>query len=202
MNLFAVVPVKPLATGKSRLAGVLSEAERVRLNRRFLDHVLAVTGETPGAARTIVVSRDSAVLALAAERGAHAVEEPGERGLNAALHAARAAAVLQGAEALLVVPTDLPLLRAADIDAMAGQLESRRPTMLIAPDRAGTGTNALLLAPPGALDFAFGPDSLAAHLAAARDAGLASSVVHLGNLSFDVDTPEDYRRLCEIEAGD
>jgi 2-phospho-L-lactate guanylyltransferase len=159
-----------------------------------------VTGETPGAARTVVVSRDSRVLALAAARGAHPVEEPGDRGLNAALHAARAAAVQHGAEALLVVPTDLPLLCAADIDALAGQIESRRPMMLIAPDRAGTGTNALLLAPPGALDFAFGPDSLAAHLAAARDAGLASSVVHLGNLSFDVDTPDDYRRLCEIEA--
>ena len=151
--------------------------------------------EVPGAAQTIVVSRDDDVLAEAAACGAQPVPEPGDGGLNAALYAGRAAALLQGAEAILVLPVDLPLLSADEVRALIAPTGDR-PSVRIAPDERGTGTNALLLAPPGGMDFHFGPNSFSAHIEAAREAGLASSIVHIGNISFDVDTPDDYARLC------
>ncbi len=198
MNIFAIIPVKPLAEGKSRLSGVLSDAERRSLNVDFLRRTLAVTAEIPGAAHTIVVSADADVLAAAAAHGAEPVPEPDGGGLNAALSAGRAHAVSLGAEAMLVLPVDLPLLSAADVGALiAAPVE--RPSARIAPDERGAGTNALFLAPCDGMDFHFGPNSFNAHIEAARDAGLASSIVHVGRVSFDVDTPEDYARLCAME---
>lgn len=195
---FVIVPVKPLAEGKSRLDGACSQVEREALNHAFLQHTLAVTGETPGAAQTIVVSRDGEVLACAAAQGAHAVAEPGRAGLNAALAAARAEAVMLGATAILVLPIDLPLLSPADIGDLTAD-PGDRPCVRIAPDEAGAGTNALYVAPPGAIGFHFGRDSLAAHVAAARGAGLAPDIVHMANIAFDVDTPDDYVRLRRLE---
>ncbi len=195
---FVIVPVKPLAEGKSRLDGVCSQVEREALNHAFLQHTLAVTGETPGARQTIVVSRDGDVLAEAAAHGAHAVAEPGGAGLNAALAAARAEAVMLGATAILVLPIDLPLLSPADIgDLIADPGDG--PCARIAPDEAGTGTNALYLAPPAAIGFHFGRNSFAAHVAAARGAGLAPGIVQMANIAFDVDTPDDYVRLRRLE---
>lgn len=195
---FVIVPVKPLAEGKSRLDGACSQVEREALNHAFLQHTLAVTGETPGAAQTIVVSRDGEVLACAAAQGAHAVAEPGRAGLNAALAVARAEAVMLGATAILVLPIDLPLLSPADIGDLTAD-PGDRPCVRIAPDEAGAGTNALYVAPPGAIGFHFGRDSLAAHVAAARGAGLAPDIVHMANIAFDVDTPDDYVRLRRLE---
>ena len=198
MKTFVIIPVNPLDEGKSRLAGVLSDVERKALNRSFLKHTLTVVQEVPGAAHTIVVSRDGDVLAEAAACGAQSVPEPEDGGLNPALHAGRAAALLQGAEAIVVLPVDLPLLSADDVRALIAPVGDR-PGVRIAPDERGSGTNALLLAPPGGMDFHFGPDSFSAHIAAARDAGLASSIVHIGNICFDVDTPDDYARLCAMK---
>lgn len=195
---FVIVPVKPLAEGKSRLDGACSQVEREALNYAFLQHTLAVTGEIPGAAHTIVVSRDGDVLACAAARGAHAVAEPGEAGLNAALAAARTEAVMLGATAILVLPIDLPLLTADDVGALIAD-PGAGPCARVTPDEAGAGTNALYVAPPGAIGFHFGRNSFAAHLAAAREAGLATGIVHRANIAFDVDTPDDYDRLRRLE---
>ena len=195
---FIIVPVKPLNEGKSRLSGVLSDAERKTLNRSFLTHTLMVVREVPGAAQTIVVSRDGDVLAEAAALGAHAVAEPGNAGLNAALAAARTEAVTLGATALLVLPVDLPLLSPADIAALIAD-PGASPCVRIAPDESSGGTNALYLAPPGAIGFHFGHDSFAAHAAAARGAGLAPDIVQMADIAFDVDTPDDYARLRRLE---
>ncbi|MHA1107929.1 MAG: 2-phospho-L-lactate guanylyltransferase [Alphaproteobacteria bacterium] len=197
MKIFVIIPVKSLAEGKSRLSGVLSDTERRNLNQDFLRRTLAVTAEIPGAAHTIVVSADSDVLAAAAAHGAGPVPEPAGGGLNAALHAGRAHALSLGAEGVLVVPVDLPLLSAADIAALIAS-PGDRPCARIAPDERGAGTNALFLAPCDGMDFHFGPDSFTAHIEAARDAGLASSIVHVGRVSFDVDTPEDYARYAAM----
>jgi 2-phospho-L-lactate guanylyltransferase len=61
----------------------------------------------------------------------------------------------------------------------------------LAPDRHGTGTNALFVRPPGLLTYAFGPDSFQRHLAQAQAAGAATRVCRLEGLALDVDQPED-----------
>ena len=117
--------------------------------------------------------------------------------MNPALEEAREKAVADGATSLLVFPADLPLLRAQDVGAVAEAGDGGEESLAaVAPDAAGKGTNALLLRPPDALPFLFGPDSFAAHLDAARERGVKTRVVERPNLGFDLDTADDLRRLA------
>jgi 2-phospho-L-lactate guanylyltransferase len=118
-------------------------------------------------------------------------------GLNAGLDQAREAAEADGADRLLVLHGDLPNLAADDVlalvDAMAGE-----PSVAIAPDRLGTGTNGLALSPPGVIGFRFGTGSFAAHLTEAQAAGVEPAVVVRPGLAFDLDTPADLARWLEL----
>lgn len=199
MTPFALIPVKPPAAAKSRLRGVLADGARIELAWRLFDHVLGVAIQTVGAARTLVISRDSDVLDYATGRGAGTMAEQADRGLNAALALGRSEAVRRGADAVLILPGDLPLLAAADIDAMIAAA-SPPPAVVIAPDERDGGTNALLLSPPDILPFTFGENSFAAHAASARHAGVEPAIVRRPGLAFDVDTAEDCARLCRRES--
>ena len=196
MSLYAVVPVKDLAGAKSRLGPVLDPAGRAALTLTMMRNVLAALQEA-GVERAYVVSPDPDVLDAAAGAGAVPHRQKSQ-GMNPALNEAREKAVADGATSLLVLPADLPLLRAPDVGAIAEARnggEGRR-FVAAAPDAAGKGTNALLLSPPDALPFLFGPDSFAAHLGAARERGVEARVVERPNLGFDLDTADDLRRLA------
>ena len=188
MNLWLLVPVKPLGEGKSRLAGRLSPVERAELSSRLLAGVLSAARAAGVLAGILVISRDAAVLAQAAAAGATPVMEIAS-GLNPALGQAREAAVVSGADAILVLPADLPLVIPQDVRALH-QLGAGEPGVVVAPSRAG-GTNALLLRPPMAIDFAFGPGSCERHCVLARAAELPLRVFDSPTLAFDVDLPED-----------
>jgi 2-phospho-L-lactate/phosphoenolpyruvate guanylyltransferase len=194
--IHAVIPVKALGAAKSRLSGVLSAAERRQLALIMLGDVLAVVSAAPAVGGVTVVSRDPSALALAAQFGADVLLDA-TAGLNEALEQAAGRVAALGARALLVVPSDLPLLTAHDVTQLAEAL-GQAPAAVLAPSRDG-GTNALLVAPPGALRFAFGPGSLARHMAEARRRGLAVRLVRTPGLELDVDQPEDllYLRLSE-----
>src|SRR5207244_10990789 len=100
-------------------------------------------------------------------------------------------ATAAAAAAILILPIDLPDVTPEAIDAVAGQFRDLdRPLVAIVPDRHGRGTNALLIAPPEAIDVCFGGDSAIAHETAARAVG-ARLVVLGGPLALDLDTPED-----------
>ncbi len=185
-----LIPVKALALGKSRLSGALSPEHRVRLTEdvlRRLIHLLHGERRINGIA---VVSRDPQLRSWLRGRRVRLLHESGE-GLNAALREARAQ--LPGAAALLVLPSDLAALSAQDVSAMldAAAFPDGR-SVVIAPDRHGSGTNALLVRPPGLIDFHFGPDSAALHAAAARAAGVEPVVYRSDSIALDLDSPEDY----------
>lgn len=188
--VIAVVPVRSLAGAKSRLGEVLGPAARRDLVARLLDRSLAALAAVAGVDRTIVVSGDEAILELARAAGAVPIRQRGE-GLNPGLEEARTAAAALGAASLLVLPADLADPAPA---ALADLLAARPagPSVVLAPDRHGEGTNALLLTPPDAIAFAFGPGSRAAHRAAAGAAG-AAYLEQEGPLALDLDTPEDLR---------
>jgi 2-phospho-L-lactate guanylyltransferase len=196
MKLVAIIPVKPFADGKSRLKDVLSDAARCDFNRQMFDHVLNVTSAAVGTANVIVVSADELALSLTESRGAIAVPEPSSLGLNAALKAGVEAASQKGADAVMILPTDLPTLGQDDLRAI---MESVRisPCVIIAPDRWAQGTKTILISPPNAIEFSFGPGSFEAHRLAAGVANIKPETVYRDGLSFDVDTPEDYRRLTQ-----
>ena len=186
----AVVPVGVVERAKSRLGGMLDAEERHDLVITLLERTLAATAAVPGIWRTWVVSPDPDVADIAAAAGATVVRQD-SLGLNQGLEQARDAAVGAGANALLVLPADLPRISPETVSQVLAALDdSRRPLVAIVPDRHGRGTNALLLAPPDAIGFAFGGDSRAAH----RDAAdrVCTAVIELGGpLALDLDTPDD-----------
>jgi 2-phospho-L-lactate guanylyltransferase len=193
-RVIALVPVGALEGAKSRLGGALDAEERHDLVVRLLRRTLAATSAAPGIAQTIVVTPDDEVRAIAVEVGARPIRQRSQ-GLNRGLREARAEAIAAGADAVLVVPIDLPLVSADTLEAVLAPLAEAgspaRPLIVIVPDRHGRGTNALLVAPPDAIEFGFGGDSRAAHAECAADAG--ARLVELGGspLALDLDTPDD-----------
>ena len=196
-GVYAVVPVKDLRGTKSRLAPVLDPAARAGLTLYMMGRVVTRALKA-GVDAVGVVSPDPIVLDEALKRGATALAQK-SRGLNPALEEGRLWATENGASALLVLPADLPLIEAEDVtEVLAGAAGA---PVVIVPDGARSGTNALLLRPPDALPFLFGPESFEAHLRAARDRGVEARVCENGHLSFDLDTAGDLAKYREGEAG-
>ncbi len=133
-------------------------------------------------------------LDLARRQGATALAES-ESGLNAALNQAREWAMARGAQAVLVLPADLPLLTSGDIMAILDLAREPR-CAVIAPDARGEGTNALLLRPPDALNFAFGPRSFYEHCAQAETSQLALHIYRSPTVALDLDTPADWKQVA------
>ena len=194
MTILAIVPVKPLRQSKSRLAQELSREERALLSQRLMIHTLRVLRDVQQIDRTLVVSRDSHALALARDFDARTVTERGHPELNKALERATLVAQGYGVSSVLVLPADLPLLTTADIEELIEPLGDP-PVVVIAADRKGIGTNALLVAPPGLIKYQFGPDSFQKHGSVTRDAGARLEVCNLPNLALDLDEPEDLALL-------
>jgi 2-phospho-L-lactate guanylyltransferase len=186
-----VVPVRGFGRGKSRLATVLDPLGRARLNRQLLRHSLVVIARALGGLqRCIVVSPCARSLQMATAAGALALPEWRPRGgLNAAVEQAVGHAALRGAGRVLILPSDLPLLSAR---ALGDLVRRAKPPVqvVIAPDRARTGTNALLLRVSARFGFCFGPESFDRHREAAQAHGWRLAVCDVPALAADLDTPE------------
>lgn len=194
MTLWAIVPVKPMRLGKSRLANVLSEEDRAHLNRQLLAHTIDTLKTVDDIEHVLVVSRDTAALALARDHGARTVQEDGAPQLNIALTRATFVAKAYNTHGVLVIPADLPLITAEDIHAMLSCAYDP-PVVVVAPDRHRRGTNALLISPPGLIEYDFGPNSFEQHCRLAKEAGARLEICNLPSLAFDVDWPEDLELL-------
>ena len=190
-RIAAIIPVGTLEAAKSRLGGALDAEERQDLAERFLARTLGAALAVDRLADVLVVSPDREVLQRAAEMGARTLRQR-TRGLNAGLAEAREDVVAGGADAILVLPIDLPFVTAEAIAAVLAPIDQGGPDarVVLVTDRHGTGTNVLALRPPDAIDFRFGPDSRQAHREAAVTAGAAYIEIG-GPLAFDLDTPAD-----------
>ena len=199
MSLWAIIPVKPLRRGKSRLAGVLSEEERTLLNYTMLAGTLRTVKAVPEIKHVLVISRDTAALALARDFEARTVQEDGSSDLNVALKRATVVAQLYAARSVLVLPADLPLL---DVDGLREMIDAAAspPSVIIAPDRHHESTNALLVSPIGLIDYQFGPDSYARHLQQAQKYHLPVAIFEHPSFALDLDTPEDLEYLRRMES--
>lgn len=192
MTTWAVIPVKYLRESKRRLAHLLTADERAGLIREFLDNLLDMLEQSNGVDRTLVVTADDEVAALARQHGARVLREAGPAGLNRAVEAGAALAATEGATAVLVLPADLPFARVEDIELMVRSAAAEQPRMAVCGDETLDGTNALLLAPPGDFTFHYGPGSFYAHLDEAARRGRAAEVVNAPGLRFDLDTESDW----------
>lgn len=198
MSLWAIIPVKPLRRGKTRLAGVLSEDEREILNLSLIGHTLQVIKQVEGIDQILVVSSDTAVLALAREQGARTVQEDGHPGLNTALHRATMVAQMYAAQGVLILPSDLPLLTPEDVLELIRQSQEP-PVVVIAPDRRKQGTNALLIKPTGLISYEFGENSFIKHCNQADRYKLNLRIVSTDSLGLDLDYPEDLEFFQQYE---
>ena len=203
MNATVVLPVKRLSAAKQRLRGGLGGLdgeERRALAEAMVGDVLEAIGAARTVERTIVVSGDPTAQELAAAAGAEVVPDPEDAGHNQAALAGIARAEADGAGCVVLLPGDCPLLDPRELDRLLTGIPDRY--VGIVPDRHGTGTNALVLSPPGAIVPSFGEGSCARHVAAAREAGAAFGVEELPSLGLDLDTPADIIALTrELESG-
>ncbi|MBA3073240.1 MAG: 2-phospho-L-lactate guanylyltransferase [Anaerolineae bacterium] len=199
MTLWAIVPVKPLQRGKSRLSSILSVTERTTLNQSMLINTLKTLKSVNEIDTVLVVSRDPAALAVARDFDAKTVLEDGNPELNTALRRAAMVAIAYYANQILVMPADLPLVKVEHIKSILA-LSGKAPELIIAPDRRKDGTNALYINPADLIDFYYGPGSFKKHLKAAEIKGAAIQIVENEALGLDLDLPEDLQLLTEIES--
>ncbi len=193
MRTFAILPVKRFDRAKQRLRDELSADEVAGLAESMLGSVLDALARTQGLQQIVVVTQEPRAVELARRHGATVLRDD-ESGHNPAALRGIGHALARRAERALLVPGDCPRLDPDELDGLL-QIAASPPSVLIVPDRHGTGTNALLLTPPDALEPSFGPGSCARHQQLAREHAVNAEVVHLSSLAHDVDTPQDLAAL-------
>lgn len=194
-----MIPVKRLRGALRRLAAALEAPVRRELQMAMLADVLGACAATAELAGVVVVTSDPTAAALARARVGATVlpDHDPPQGMNAAVVRGLEAAAGRGAEAVLVLTADLPLAHPDDLAAILAA-SPPGPSAVLVPSRDGTGTNAMLLRPPGALDPRLGPDSLARHAAQADRRGVVVRRLERPALALDVDTPRDLAALLAV----
>ncbi len=190
MKIWTIMPVKPLVRAKSRLADVLSPEQREKFALNMLLRHIQLLKSIPAIDGILVISRDTKVLSVAREQGVNTVQESGQPKLNTAL--TRATDLLRAwhVEATLVLPTDIPLLAVEDVEQIL-HLGRYTGTVVVAPDAQRNGTNALLMNPPGIIEYSYGEGSFDRHVSRAELAGVKLHIYESERIAMDVDTSED-----------
>jgi 2-phospho-L-lactate/phosphoenolpyruvate guanylyltransferase len=214
MRTAAILPVKRFAHAKRRLGASVADPLRAELARAMVGDVLGALAQTAALQQTIVITAEESVASAAREQGALVLGDGGERGQSAAVSLGVARALSEGFERVLCIPGDCPALDPRELDALlrsptagGGRAPAAPPggrgtrrdaaTVTIVPDRHGTGTNGLLLAPPDIFAPSFGPGSFARHRRLTREAGAACRIERPPSLLLDIDTGEDLAALRE-----
>ena len=201
MNIAALMPVKGFRDAKQRLTPLLSSAARELLAETMFRDVLRQVKAARGLAGTFVVTGNDTVAAIASVSGAGVIRERAENGETAAVDFARAEMKNAGCEAVLVLPADLPLVRASDIEQVVAQVpqDAVAPFTLLVPSHDRKGTNALLLAPPDIIKLRFGYDSFTFHMGQVTAQRLPIRFIENEHIALDIDDPKDLERFLAYE---
>jgi len=196
MKTLAILPVKSFADAKQRLAESLGAGSRRALAQAMFADVLGSLRRIPGLDGIAVVTSDRSAEAAARADRLIVLADTAQAGQSEAALIGIRHALADGYDRVLLIPGDTPLIQPADL---AGLMVAGDGVTIV-PDRHGTGTNALVLAPPDAIEPSFGLDSFARHVAAADAAGVPHRVEKVAALALDVDTPADLAELvAELE---
>jgi 2-phospho-L-lactate/phosphoenolpyruvate guanylyltransferase len=199
VKIAALIPVKGFVNAKQRLSALLSAAERADLAETMMRDVVAEAVSARGLEAVYIVTGNEYVAKIAAALGARAILEEDENGETGAVEFALAELKRRGVDAALVVPADMPLVRAADIEQVISQAPGTGPFALLVPSHDRMGTNALLLAPPDAIRLRFGYDSFSYHVSQA--ANLPLVIVENERIALDIDEPQDLERFIAAGGG-
>jgi 2-phospho-L-lactate guanylyltransferase len=188
----AILPVKSFGAAKQRLADALGGGARNALAQAMFSDVLTTLRRVPELDEIAVVTADRTAESAAAGKRVTVLHDSAQSGQSAAALIGIRHALANGYERVLLVPGDTPLLQPREVAALVNGTGE----LVIVPDRHGTGTNALLLSPPDAIEPAFGPSSFARHVAAAEAGQLPYRAEDVAGLTLDVDTPDDLAALA------
>jgi 2-phospho-L-lactate/phosphoenolpyruvate guanylyltransferase len=181
--------VKRFSAAKQRMAAAITGGQRRDLAEAMVADVLEAIGQARTVERIVVVTGDPIAQELASEAGAEVVPDPEDAGHVEAAQAGITRAEADGAERVVLLAGDCPLLDPRELDRLLTGVPGSY--VGIVPDRHGTGTNALLLSPPSAIVPAFGEGSRDRHVEAARQAGIPFGIEELASIELDLDTPAD-----------
>ena len=197
MNIAALLPVKGFRDAKQRLSPLLGSAAREVLAETMFRDVLRQVRLARGLAATFVVTGDDKVSAIAAAAGAEVIRESTEDGETSAVDFARLELKQAGCEAVLILPGDMPLMRAEDIEQVLAQVPpaAKAPFALLVPSHDRLGTNALLLAPPDVIQLRFGYNSFTFHMSQVTAQGLPMRFIENEHIALDIDEPKDLERF-------
>ena len=204
MNVTALIPVKGFRNAKQRLSPLLGAADRELLAEAMFRDVLRAVTRARGLDATFVVTGNDRVAEISASMGAAVIREPAETGETGAVDFARVELKRMGHQAVLILPGDMPLVRAWDIERVLAQVPdgAAAPFALLAPSHDRLGTNALLLAPPDIIRLRFGYDSFNYHLGQVSARGLPLRFIENEAIALDIDEPQDLRRFLTVGRDD
>jgi 2-phospho-L-lactate guanylyltransferase len=200
MRTLAILPVKRFELAKSRLAQALAPPQRAQLAEAMVADVLDALLAAPFLDGVAVVTNEEPVARAAESSGAIVLGDPGESGQSAAALVGIEYARADGYERVVLVPGDCPALDGETLRALL-EAAGEPPSVTIVADRHGSGTNALVLAPPDVIEPGFGPESFERHRRRTLEAGAGWRVADLPALALDADTPDDLARLRDALAG-
>lgn len=197
MNTYAFIPLKTLENSKTRLNNI-SLAARKLLTKAMLTDVVQSTLEAKNISETFVMSPDQEIIKLAENLGAKTILETKERGLNVAVSEGTNELEKRGAESILVILGDVPLITPYLLDLLIKKAISR-PWVVIAPSK-DNGTNILLRTPPNIIPHVFyGKNSSNIHVRIARYYRISYTVFRSPRLMIDIDTSQDLALIKKFE---
>jgi 2-phospho-L-lactate guanylyltransferase len=191
-----LVPVKNLSSAKQRLASVLDQPSRTALAQAMLHDVLAALHQWKGCPPVAVVSSDPYALELAGEYQFKVIPDPDNPGETGAIEMATGVCVERGVESTLVIPADIPLIQARELEEILRRAPAEGSVLVPAGD--GRGTNAAFRRPANLFPLRFGNDSFKPHRAAAQATGKPCVVLQLPGIAVDVDNPADLETLVSL----
>ncbi|MGE5445049.1 MAG: 2-phospho-L-lactate guanylyltransferase [Ignavibacteriales bacterium] len=187
---FALIPVKDLSKAKERLSLIFSQPERTALAYAMLEDVLRAMKGSRLLDRLFVVTSDENATELAKSLGVEIIKETKQEGESASVDYASKICKNMGAQTVLVIPGDAPLITHEDVDFIL-EKEKSYPSIILVPARDEMGTNAILRKPSDVIPSRFGYDSLRKHINEARQGNIPYEVYNLPRVALDIDEPED-----------
>ena len=136
---------------------------------------------------------------LANEYQFEVIPDPDNPDETGAIEMATKVCVERGEESTLVIPGDIPLIQAWELE----EIFKAAPAVgsVLVPAYDGRGTNAAFRRPADLFPLRFGNDSFKPHHAAAQATGKPCVVLQLPGIAVDVDNPSDLRQLLSIPGG-
>lgn len=191
---WALLPVKNPKAAKMRLSSRFTSSEREALQHAMLTDVLTSLSRARSLEGIAVISSDPGIGLVARTHGSRFIAEcPAAGNLNGALAMGARCLKGAGAEIIAVIPADLPLIDAADVDRAVRAADSN-DTVVVVPDRHREGTNALVFLAGRPPEFRFGPGSFRRHLSSSG--GQSVAAMELPSMALDIDLPDDISTFC------